>query len=164
MNIRIIRSHRRRKTIEARQVEDTLEILAPAHLSDEELDPHIENLRRRIESRNNRDKLDDAALEKRAAALNRKYFDGRLRWRSFRWVANQNQRFGSCTPERGSIRISHQVAQLPKFVQDYVLVHEMAHLVEPNHGKKFWSLVGRYPKMERARGYLMALGAEEMEE
>jgi hypothetical protein len=39
-------------------------------------------------------------------------------------------------------------------VRDYVLVHELAHLLVPGHGPDFWSLVQRYPRTERARGYL----------
>jgi predicted metal-dependent hydrolase len=164
MNIKIIRSNRRRKTIQARQVENTIEILAPAHMSDKELEPHIENLLGRIERRRQTNKLDDGALESRAAIFNKQYFRGRLKWHSIRWVANQNSRYGSCTPARGTIRISHRVAELPKFVRDYVLVHELAHLAEANHGKNFWALVNQYPKTERARGYLMALGMEDLED
>ena len=108
--------------------------------------------------------LDDADLERRARELNRQYFGGKLRWKSVRWVSNQNTRNGSCTPSQGTIRISHRLAKMPAFVRDYVLVHELAHLVEANHGPRFWKLVNRYPRTERARGYLMAVGLEALED
>jgi predicted metal-dependent hydrolase len=44
-------------------------------------------------------------------------------------------------------------------VLDYVLVHELAHLLEPGHGPDFWTWVRRYPKTERAIGYLEGLSA-----
>jgi len=158
--VRIVRSKRRRKTVHARLVDGVLEIRAPATMPQETLHPTIADLARRVERRLKRATLSDADLEKRARALNRRYFDGRLRWTSVRWSTRQNQRFGSCTPGRGTIRISHRLAQVPRWVLDYVLVHELAHLIEPNHGPKFWALVNRYPLAERARGYLMALGLE----
>ncbi|MBW1942366.1 MAG: M48 family metallopeptidase [Deltaproteobacteria bacterium] len=163
MKTRIIRSKKRRKTIEAREVDGILEVLAPAGMSDKELDPHILKLKARIERRKITSQLDDKTLEKRAQVLNQRYFDGILRWRSIRWVTNQNKRHGSCTPWRGNIRISHRIADMPRFVRDYVIVHELAHLAKPNHGKKFWDLVNRYSKTERARGYLMAVGLEDLE-
>ena len=46
----------------------------------------------------------------------------------------------------------------PRWVRDYVLIHEMAHLVEPYQSPSFWALVNRYPRTERARGFLMAVG------
>ncbi len=163
MDVRIIRSRKRRKTIQARKVGDVLEVRAPATMSDAELDPHVAKLLERMERRTAKAELDDDALERRAGELNRRYFDGKLRWESVRWVTNQNKRYGSCTPTRGTIRISHRLADMPRFVQDYVIVHELAHLLEANHGPKFWALVDRFPRTERARGYLMAVGMEELE-
>jgi predicted metal-dependent hydrolase len=60
------------------------------------------------------------------------------------------------------IRISHQLAPMPRFVLEYVVMHELAHLIEGNHGPKFWKLVNQFPHTERARGYLMAMGLKKM--
>lgn len=70
------------------------------------------------------------------------------------WVTNQHQRWGSCTPSTGLIRLSHRLQPMPAWVVDYVLLHELAHLVEPTHSDRFWNLVGRYPAVEKAKGYL----------
>ena len=133
-------------------------------MSDVELQPIIENLQRRWQKKQAKSTLDDKALHRRAQELNRQYFEGKLTWKSIKWVTNQNSRFGSCTPAKGTIRLSHRLATMPIFVRDYVIVHELAHLVEANHGPKFWELVNRYPKTERARGYLMAVGWEKVED
>ncbi len=164
MKIKVIRSARRRKTISARMEGDVMVVRAPQHMPEKELNAAIENLKARLQRRQQARELSDADLEARARELNRRYFGGKLRWRSIRWVTNQQKRYGSCTPGQGSIRISHRVGQMPRFVQDYVLMHELAHLVEANHGPRFWTLVNRYPRTERARGYLMATGLEPMEE
>jgi predicted metal-dependent hydrolase len=58
----------------------------------------------------------------------------------------------------GSIRLSDRMARFPDWVIDYVVVHELAHLVEPNHTSEFWALVSSYPLTERARGFLLAKG------
>ena len=164
MEIKVIRSARRRKTISARIEGDVMVVRAPAHISDRELNEVVEKLKARLQRRQQAKELSDDDLERRARELNRRYFDGKLRWRNIRWVTNQNKRFGSCTPSQGTIRISHRLAAMPAWVLDYVLVHELVHLVEPNHGPRFWALVNRYPRAERARGYLMAVGMEEESE
>jgi hypothetical protein len=163
-NVQVIRSSKRKKTVSARVVDGVLQIRAPAHLSDAELAPIIEQLKSRLKKRVVRDHLDDALLERRAKELNRLYFEGQLSWTSIRWVTNQNKRAGSCTPSTGTIRVSHHVAQMPAFVRDYVLVHELAHLIEANHSPRFWEMVNRYPRTERARGYLMAVKLEPTDE
>jgi predicted metal-dependent hydrolase len=161
MEFRIIRSKKRRKTVQAREIGGVLEILAPAHMSDKQLEPVINDFKERINRHKRLSKLDAQALESRANTLNHQYFGNRLQWESIRWVTNQNRRHGSCNTVRGTIRISHRIAEMPRFVQDYVIVHELAHLIEPNHSQRFWELVYQYPRTERARGYLMAVGMED---
>jgi hypothetical protein len=158
--VEVIRSEKRTKTVSARLEQGVLVIRAPLAMSDEELARIIERLTERMHKRKTRVPQTDQMLEKRARELNREYFGGRLRWQSVRYVTNQNSRFGSCTPDDGTIRLSHRLASMPVFVRDYVLVHELAHLEEANHGPRFWKLVNQYPMTERARGYLMAVGLE----
>ena len=48
---------------------------------------------------------------------------------------------------------------MPEWVIDYVLLHEIAHLVTADHGPDFWALMSRYPRTERARGFLEGVAA-----
>lgn len=159
--IEIIRSQRRRKSVSAELKQGVLLVRAPAHMSDAELTPIIDKLRQRLHKRARLPAPGDDTLEKMAHQLNHDYFNGRLHWQSIRFVTNQDKRFGSCTPTKGTIRLSHRLATMPKWVLTYVLMHELAHLEEANHGPNFWALVNQYPRTERARGYLMAVGLEE---
>lgn len=157
MQIRVVRSFRRRRTVHGRLVNGVLEVLAPASMDQQRLDQLIQDLVRRAKARLAARRLDHHALAKRAAVLNNRYFGGRLRWTSIDWVTNQDTRFGSCTPSTGRIRISHRLASMPRFVLDYVLIHELAHLEHTYHSRSFWQAVNRYRLAERARGYLMAI-------
>lgn len=163
-DLAIVRSARRRRTITLRERDGRLEVLAPADMGDAALQPVIDRLLKRHERRRARKALDDSALDERARQLNEQYFGGRLSWRSVSWVSNQDRRWGSCTPATGTIRLSHRLAAMPEWVRDYVLVHELAHLEVASHGPRFWRLVNRYPRTERARGYLMALSGERGDE
>ena len=116
--VRIIRSANRRRTVTARWAEagTVLEILAPAGMPEAELAPIVERLKERLERHRDRaENADDAQLARRAMEINREMFAGRLHWREIRYVANQERRFGSCTPGTGIIRISHRVAHMPAF-------------------------------------------------
>jgi predicted metal-dependent hydrolase len=164
VEIKIVRSKKRTKTVSAREVDGIFVVQAPFQMSETELQSIIDRLQKRWQKRQVKGELDDGALQRRAQELNRQYFAGKLKWSSICWVTNQNSRHGSCTPSNGTIRLSHRLATMPAFVRDYVIVHELAHLVEANHGPKFWKLVNRFPKTERARGYLMAVGLEQLED
>jgi len=143
--------------------EDLLEVRAPSDLAEPELEAALRDLVQRMARRRDRQRnaRSDADLQARAQRLNRAYFAGALKWRSIRYVSNQNGRFGSCTPTTGTIRISDRLGSVPDFVLDYVVMHELAHLVEPNHSPRFWQLVYQYERAERARGYLMAMSLED---
>ena len=77
--------------------------------------------------------------------------------REIKWVTNQNTLWGSCSFEDGTIRISSRLTRVPDWVLDHVILHELAHLLESGHGAEFHRLVERYPKSERAEGFLEAM-------
>lgn len=160
--VRVIRSPRRKRTVSAELQNGVLVVRAPAGMTDSELAPYIESLRKRLSKRKvrGRSPRSDDELTDLAKKLNKQFFKGDLAWQSIRYVSNMEKRYGSCTPSLGTIRISDRLAGMPKWVLEYVLVHELAHLLEANHGPKFWALVNRYPLAERARGYLMAVGLD----
>ncbi len=162
MKIEITHSKRRKSTVSARLDGETLLVQAPSGMPDAELKTIIEKLSARLVNRQKRRDLNDAkGLTQRAQELNKRYFKGQLRIAAIEYVTNQNKRYGSCSPRTHEVRVSHRLATVPAWVRDYVLVHELAHLVHPNHGKRFWALVNKYALSERARGYLMALGMED---
>lgn len=158
--IQIIRSPNRSKTASARMVDGTLIVRVPADVTPEEEQRLVQQLLPRVLHKVRSATGDLPDLKRRAADLNRRYFGGKLRVREIRWVTNQQHRYGSCTPSTSTIRISDRLASMPTWVLDYVLVHELAHLLQANHSPAFWKLVARYPLAERARGYLIAVGLE----
>ncbi len=165
MDVKINHSRKRLRTVSARLAGDTLVVDAPADIPRERLDEIIENIKARLIKRKLRQELNRGRpLDEIAARLNARYFENRLRIHSVEYATDQNSKFGCCNHRTACIRISHRLSSVPDWVRDYVLVHEMAHLIEPNHGASFWNLVSRYELAERAKGYLMALGLENGEE
>jgi hypothetical protein len=96
----------------------------------------------------------DADLAAHAAELSAKYLGGRAVPSSVRWVTNQNSRWGSATPSEGTIRLSAKLQPMPQWVIDYVLLHELAHLLVAGHDAAFWRLLAAYPETERAKAFL----------
>lgn len=157
------RSVRRRRTVSAYRDGDRVVVLIPARFSAAEEQRWIADMIRRLDAQDSRRRRgapgSDADLVVRAQELSERYLDGRARPASVRWVTNQQRRWGSCTPADGTIRLSARLQSLPAYVVDYVLVHELAHLIVAGHGEPFWTWVRRYPQTERARGYLEGVEA-----
>jgi predicted metal-dependent hydrolase len=152
--VEVRRSRRRRRTVSAYREDGKVVVLIPARLSRAEEATWVATMLERLEKSEQRRRPTDAALKRKATDLSTKYLDGLARPDSVRWVANQNSRWGSCTPGDQAIRLSSRLQGMPSWVIDYVLIHELAHLIEPGHTKKFWALVDKYPKAERAKGFL----------
>jgi predicted metal-dependent hydrolase len=149
--VEVTRSKKRRKTVGANLVGDVLRIALPSWMSKAEEAHWVREMSRRFERKMSADRL---RLDERAATLARRH-DLR-RPESIRWADGMRSQWGSCTPAHGTIRISTRLAPFPDWVVDYVIVHELAHLDVIAHDDEFWRLVYRYPKAERAIGYLIA--------
>jgi hypothetical protein len=157
--VEVRRSRRRRRTVAAYREEDKVVVLVPARLTRAEEQECVATMLARLERSEQRRRPSDEVLERRAVELSGRYLDGRARPLTVRWVENQNSRWGSCTPSDRSIRLSTRLQGMPMWVIDYVLVHELAHLLETGHTAEFWSWVDRFPKAERAKGFLEGVAA-----
>lgn len=151
MQTEVVRSARRKKTVEARYVDGVLRLSIPAAMTAEEEAHWVSVMSRRFERELQSVDVDlPSRASELAAAL------GLPAPSNIVFSDRQRLRWGSCTPDSGRIRISRRVIDFPSWVVDYVIVHELAHLKEPNHSPAFWELVNRYELAERARGYLIA--------
>jgi len=162
-SVEVRRSRRRRRTVSAYRDDDgTIVVLLPARMTKAEEQEWVATMVARLERSEARSKPSDASLARRAETLSQRYLEGLARPASVRWVANQQHRWGSCTPADKAIRLSDRLQGMPSWVIDYVLLHELAHLLEKGHTRAFWRMVDRYPKADRARGFLegVALAAK----
>lgn len=157
--VQVRRSRRRRRTVTAYRDGGTTVVCIPARFTADQEAAWVERMLARLAAQDQRRRPGDADLERRARDLSARYLGGRSVPTSVRWAGNQRTRWGSATPADGTIRISTRVQGMPGWVLDYVLLHELAHLIEPGHGPAFWALLDGYPRTERARGYLQGVSA-----
>jgi predicted metal-dependent hydrolase len=146
-------SARRRKTAGAHWEGDRIVVVVPPHLRGTERDVMVDHLVDRVRRHRPLLHASDDHLESRAAVLGDRYLEG-IRPSSIRWSTNQFKRWGSCTVATREIRISERLRVAPEWVLDAVVIHELAHLLEPNHGPRFRALERRYPRRAEADVFL----------
>jgi predicted metal-dependent hydrolase len=157
--VEVRRSARRRRTVSAYRDGDRTVVLIPARMTRAEEREWVAVMLERLAKQDRKLRPSDRDLLARATELSRTWLAGRAKPASVRWVGNQGSRWGSCTPVDRTIRLSSRLQGMPPWVVDYVLVHELAHLLVPGHGPDFWALVDEFPRTERARGYLEGVSA-----
>lgn len=155
--VEVRRSRRRTRTVSAWREEGRLVVAIPARMSRAEERAWVERMTRKIETAEQRRRPSDPQLARRAEELSRRYLDGRARPTSVAWSSRQGRRWGSCTVGEASIRISDRLQGVPGWVLDYVVLHELVHLLHAGHGPQFWHELSTYPATERARGFLAGL-------
>ncbi|SDS76480.1 M48 metallopeptidase family protein [Paraoerskovia marina] len=158
--VEVRRSRRRKRTVSAYRDGDRTIVAIPARFSRAQEREWVQRMLDRLAAKEQRRRPSDDELLERARRLSERYLDGRAQPSSVRWSDRQGKRWGSCTLIDGSIRISTRVQGMPGWVLDYVVLHELAHLLHANHGPTFWNLLSTYPRLERARGFLDGVSFE----
>jgi predicted metal-dependent hydrolase len=152
--VEIRRSRKRVRTVTAwREGERTI-VAIPERFTRAQEREWVPRMLARLSAQERRRQPSDDELVSRAADLSARYLGGVARPTTVRWSSNQGRRWGSCTPSDGTIRISDRVRGMPRWVLDYVLLHELAHLLHAGHGPEFWAVLDAYPRTARARGFL----------
>lgn len=146
-------SSRRRKTATAFWEDGRIVVVMPSGVRRSERPELVDWLVGRMLARRPEAGRSDGALAARAAVLADRYVDG-VRPTTIRWVTNQGKRWGSCTNATGEIRLSHRLRLVPEWVLDATIVHELAHLVHPNHSARFHEVADRYPRQREAAAFL----------
>ncbi len=158
-HVDVRRSRRRLRTVTAYRENGRTVVLIPARFTPAQEHEWVTRMLARLSAQDRRRRPGDADLAARAVELSRRYLGGLAQPASVAWATNQNTRWGSCTPADRTIRLSTRLQGMPAWVIDYVLLHELAHLIEQGHGPGFWRLLETYPRTERARGYLEGFAA-----
>lgn len=150
--VRIVWSPKRRRTVEATVRDGQVVVRVPGRMTIRDAHRHADDLTRKLSGRRADHHLTDVALHDRARALAARY--DLPEPSGTRWSSRQQQRWGSCAAASGQVTVSDRLRDMPEWVLDAVLVHELAHLVEANHSKAFRELEARYERTAEADAFL----------
>jgi len=146
---------KRVKNINARLRGKTLLVSAPHRVSAGELEETILQLARRLVRRSRAEVVNsDGGAEKIARKVAARFSDS-PEVAEVRFVTNQRSRWGSYSRQTGVVRLNAALRQMPPWVLEAVVVHELAHTFHLDHSPAFWDLVRSVcPKTDRARAFL----------
>jgi predicted metal-dependent hydrolase len=126
--------YKSKKGSSGKLIDDRIYLSISNNLSKEEKNKHISVLLSRCIA-----SIRLPILKEKVESLNQKYFNQKINNIFFKY---NKSNWGSCSGS-GNINISTRLVFAPEEVLDYVCIHEIAHLIEPNHSKRFWELVER---------------------
>ncbi|MFH1510059.1 MAG: M48 family metallopeptidase [Candidatus Woesearchaeota archaeon] len=132
MDYRLRISHADKQSSSARVAGDMIHLSISSNLSKEDHNKHVSTLLSRCVASK---RLPD--LKKKISELNDKHFNQEIKKIFFK---NNKSNWGSCS-KAGNINISTRLLFAPDDILEYVCIHELAHLIEPNHSDRFWALV-----------------------
>lgn len=139
-----------KKSSSARLIDNEILLSISSNLTQEQLTHHISTLLSRCIAG---ERL--RGLKKRIEDLNQRYFKQAIAGIYFKY---NKSNWGSCSAKR-NINISTRLLFAPDKVLDYVCIHELAHLIERNHSRRFWALVERaMPHYQEQQNWLKENG------
>lgn len=154
--VEVVRSTRRKRSVGARLERGVVKVTVPSWMSRAEEEEAVREMVRRFERKVASEGVDLMARAHELASAHLLPLPS-----SIEWSDKLTAVWGLCTPHNGEVKISTRMVGFPNWVLDYVIVHELAHLVIADHGPDFWHVVNRYPRTERAIGYLIAKSGED---
>lgn len=154
--VEVVRSTRRKRSVGARLDHGVVKVTVPSWMSRAEEEEAVREMVRRFERKIASTNIDLVARAHDLASAHLLPLPA-----SIEWSEKLTAVWGLCTPLTGEVRISTRLVGAPTWVLDYVIVHELAHLLVDDHGPDFWHVVNRYPRAERAIGYLIAKSGED---
>ena len=150
-------SARRRKWVAAHWEGETIVVVVPQRMLKRDRQSYADEMAARLLADRERRRPTDEKLTLRAVDLSTRYLDGLAVPSAVTWSSRQRQSWGSCSVTDRTIRISDRLLDVPEWVLDAVLVHELAHLLRSDHDAEFAALVARYPRTADAEIFLAGL-------
>lgn len=154
--VEVVRSTRRKRSVGARLEQGVVKVVVPSWMSRAEEENAVREMVRRFERKVATESVDLMARAHELASAHMLPLPN-----SIEWSDKLTAVWGLCTPHTGEVKVSTRLVGFPAWVLDYVIVHELAHLVIADHGADFWHVVNRYPRTERAIGYLIAKSGDQ---